>query len=293
MDATSPDDLTAAAPVTEREIAEFWQHHPCGNDQVGGLRGDYERFFRAYDAFRYAREGHILDCLDAIDFRGRKVLEIGLGQGADSEQIIRRGAIWSGLDLTPEAVERTRTRLELRHLPYERVIQGSALDMPLPDGAFDIVFSHGVLHHIPDIHAAQREIRRVLKPGGELIVMLYARRSLNYLLSISVVRRLGLIALYPFAGRGHSIYDQHVRNAREMGLWRYLKMENFLHRNTDGPFNPYSKVYDPELIGRDFPDFVRVKSYQRFMYAPPLPVSRLPLERWLGWHLWAHLRPRS
>jgi hypothetical protein len=45
-----------------------------------------------YDAFRYSREGHILGCLDGIDFRGAKLLEIGLGQGADSEQIIRRGA---------------------------------------------------------------------------------------------------------------------------------------------------------------------------------------------------------
>src|SRR3546814_15750201 len=107
--------------------------------------------------------------------------------------------------------------------------------MPLPDGRFDIVFSHGVLHHIPEIRTAQREIRRVLKPDGELVVMLYARRSLNYLLSIGVARRLGLIALYAFGGRGSSIYDQHVRNARETGLLRYLRMENFIHRNNDEP----------------------------------------------------------
>src|SRR3546814_10724454 len=106
--------------------------------------------------------------------------------------------------------------------------------------------------------------------------MLYARRSLNYLLSIGVARRLGLIALYAFGGRGSSIYDQHVRNARETGLLRYLRMENFIHRNTDGPLNPYSKVYDPDLVRQDFPDFEIVKSYQRFMYAPPLPVSWLP-----------------
>lgn len=280
------------APATERDIADFWQSHPCGNAQVGGLRGDYERFFAAYDAFRYRREGHILDCLDGIDFRGKRVLEIGLGQGADSEQIIRRGGIWSGLDLTREAVDRTRTRLLLRGLPHERVIQGSALDLPLPDGCFDIVFSHGVLHHIPDIHRAQREIRRILKPDGELVVMLYARRSLNYLVSIAVARRLGLVALYPFGGKGDSIYDQHVRNARRIGLWRYLRMDHFIHRNTDGPLNPFSRVYDRARVRRDFPDFELTRSYQRFMYAPPLPVSRLPFERWLGWHLWAHLTPR-
>ena len=41
------------------------------------------------------------------------------------------------------------------------------------------MFSHGVLHHIPDIRTAQAEIHRVLKPGGTLVAMLYARKSLN------------------------------------------------------------------------------------------------------------------
>ena len=50
------------------------------------------------------------------------------------------------------------------------------------------MFSLGVLHHIPEIDRAQREIARVLKSDGELIAMLYAKVSLNYLLSIAVLR---------------------------------------------------------------------------------------------------------
>jgi ubiquinone/menaquinone biosynthesis C-methylase UbiE len=131
-----------------------------------------------------------------IDFRGAGLLEIGLGQGADSEQIIRRGARWSGLDLTAESVARLRTRLELRKLPYDELKQGSALAIPYPDNTFDKVFSHGVLHHIPDIRQAEREIARVLKPRGELIMMAYAKWSFNYLVAIGLLRRLGLLALY-------------------------------------------------------------------------------------------------
>jgi hypothetical protein len=120
--------------VNEAQIQSFWQAHPCGDHQVGGLdgrfAGDYEAFFREYDAFRDRREGHILKCLDAIDFRDKRLLEIGLGQGADSEQIIRRGERWSGLDLTHEAVDRVRTRLELRGHPYEALKRGSALEIP-------------------------------------------------------------------------------------------------------------------------------------------------------------------
>ena len=86
------------------------------------------------------------------------MLEIGLGQGAESEQIIRRGARWSGLDLTRESVDRVAMRMTLRGLGYDDLRQGSALAIPWPDDSFDIVFSHGVLHHIPDIARAQSEI---------------------------------------------------------------------------------------------------------------------------------------
>ncbi len=285
---------TTTASPTESEIREFWNAHPCGDLQVESLHSDYEAFFARYDQFRYRRESHILRRLDAIDFRGKRVLEIGLGQGADSEQIIRRGGVWSGLDLTPESVERVRARMKVRQLPYERIECGSVLHAPFADGLFDIVFSHGVLHHIPDIGGAQREIFRVLKPDGRLIAMLYARQSLNYLFSIAVVRRLALLALYGLGAKPGGIVGGHLSNARAQGLSRYLRMSNFLSRNTDGPDNPYSKVYDLARVREDFPLFEIERSYQDHMHAPPLPVEWLkPLSGVLGWHLWVHLKPRD
>ncbi|MBX9895021.1 MAG: class I SAM-dependent methyltransferase [Nitrosomonas sp.] len=280
--------------MNESEIQDFWNRYPCGDLQVGGLqqhRGDYEAFFTNYDNFRYHKEAHILRCLDNIDFKGKQVLEIGLGQGADSEQIIKRGANWSGLDLTPESVARVQTRLSLRQLPYQSLKQGSALQIPYDDNSFDIVFSHGVLHHVPDILSAQREVHRVLKPDGELIVMLYARWSLNYLVSIGILRRLGLLALYFTNYDPGGIFGQHLANARAEGLWHYLRMDHFIHKNTDGPLNPYSKVYDLQSVRNDFPNFKLIRAYKVFMHAPPLPVRWLPLESMLGWHLWVHLRP--
>lgn len=281
--------------MIENEIQDFWQRHPCGAELVGDLtaesRSDYEDFFARYDRYRYEKEPHILTNLDRIDFKDKRVLEIGLGQGADGEQIVRRGAIYSGVDLTEESVKRTKMRFALRNLPSEEIVQGSALRLPFADDAFDIVFSHGVLHHIPEIRKAQKEIWRVLSPGGKLIVMVYARRSLNYMFSIAIARRLGLLGLYFSGVKASGIYGQHLDKAREKGIWEYLKMQNFIHVNTDGAFNPYSKVYDRRELEQDFADFSVTKTHQDFMHAPPLKVSGLPLAGKLGWHLWAEMKP--
>ncbi len=280
-------------------MQDFWNAHPCGDQIVGGLHDgfadDYDRFFASYDHWRYQQERHILECLDQVDWRDRRVLEIGLGQGAESEQLIRRGARWSGLDLTAESVERVGTRLATRDLPHDDLRQGSALDIPWPDASFDMVFSHGVLHHVPDIQRAQAEIHRVLKPGGLLVAMLYARRSLNYQVSIRGIRRAAVLAAYPVRKwvSPHSLLGMHLANAERVGLATYLEPDTFVHHNTDGPLNPFSRVYDIDDVRRDFSDFEVEKSFQRYMHAPPLPVHRLPGSRKLGWHLWLHLRARQ
>jgi SAM-dependent methyltransferase len=281
----------------QHEIKDFWQTHPCGADLVGDLdneeRAAYAAFFERYDAFRYSLEPHILKNLDAIDFAGKQVLEIGLGQGADSEQIVKRGGIFSGVDLTDEAVKRTLMRFSIKNLPFDRIEQATAQDLPFANDTFNIVFSHGVLHHIPDIRSAQQEIARVLKRDGRLIVMVYAKWSLNYLLSIFALRRLGLLALYASRSDPGGIYGAHLANARRDGIGEYLKMKNFVNVSTDGPFNPYSKVYGLADVKEDFADFEIVRSHKEFMHAPPMPVGWLPLSGLLGWHLWVEMRRKG
>jgi len=283
--------------VIEADIKDFWQSNPCGAKLVGDLtaeeRREYEDFFARYDEYRYRKEPHILTNLDKIDISGKRVLEIGLGQGADAEALVRRGAIYSGIDLTEESVKRVKMRFELKDLEFEKIEQASALEIPFADNSFDVVFSHGVLHHIPEVKTASREIARILRPGGELVSMLYAKRSLNYLVSIAIIRRLGLAAFFVTGRKGSGIVGEHIENARRMGLAEYLSMRNFIHVNTDGPRNPYSKVYDLKTVREDFAEFEIVRSYQCFMHAPPLKVGWLPLEKLLGWHLWVHLKPKK
>src|SRR5580692_6753975 len=126
------------------DIKQFWNENPVGSNFI-----DYEEsktFYLKYDEFRYRTEGHILHELDAIDFKGKKTLEIGLGQGADSMQVINRGAVYYGIDLTEESVRRVKERFQLFEKRYAEVQVANAEHIPYEDNSFDIVYSHGVIH---------------------------------------------------------------------------------------------------------------------------------------------------
>ncbi len=288
----------------EREIGNFWQEHPCGEHLTGRLT-DWQAHFDNYDRFRYETEGHILKELDRIDFSGKKVLEIGIGQAADSVQIAKRGAEWNGLDLTEAAVERTAIRFQLCGIEYGAVKQGSATEIPWSDKTFDIVFSHGTLHHIPDVTQAAKEIQRVLKDHGQLIVMLYHKNSLNYYLSILLIRRALFSGVYALSRLGmkrllrSKVILGHIENAERRGLFDYLKSKNFIHPNTDGPENPYSKVYTLQAVKEDFRDFVIEGHRVHFLNLRHFPglgflSDRLlsKLEAKWGWHLWVFMKKK-
>jgi len=159
-----------------------------------------------------------------------------------------------------------------------------------------------VLHHIPDIEDVSREISRVLKPNGKLIIMMYHKNSLNYYLSIALIRRLGLLVIYAFNRLGlfqparGSVFEGHLNNARKYGLFHYLNLGRFIHYNTDGPENPFARVYTVKGIQNDFPQFELEKTSVHFLNARHFPGSTyLPssiynkLETKYGWHLWAFL----
>jgi hypothetical protein len=108
------------------------------------------------------------------------------------------------------------------------------------------------------------------------------------------VRRAVLAAAYPLRNvlPVKGMLRQHLDNAATVGLRKYLSIDTFTHRNTDGPLNPFARVYSPRDVVRDFPAFTLTESYQRYMHAPPLPVHGLPFGDRLGWHLWVTLKAR-
>ncbi len=285
----------------DKDIEEFWDQNPVGSNFIQYEKG--KDFYLKYDEFRYRTESHILLELDKIDFKDKLVLEIGLGQGADSMQIINRGAIYHGIDLTDESIKRLNERFTLFNCPFKEVKKANAQKIPYANEYFDIVYSHGVIHHSPEIKQIVSEIYRVLKPQGKAVIMLYHKNSFNYYVSISLMRRTGLILLFifPFLSKviskltGESIerIEKHKQNFKEQG-WSYLAMKNFIHKSTDGPDNVYSSVWAKDSSRKLFDSFKNISFRIHFLNERHLlGLQKLIPQRgkeWLakktGWHLW-------
>ncbi len=211
--------------------------------------------------------------------RGLKVLEIGCGLGTDGAQFAKAGADYTGVDLTEAAVELARKRFELSNLPG-KFQTADAENLEFDDNSFDLVYSHGVLHHTPDTARAVKEIHRVLRPGGRAVVMLYHRDSYNYRVNISVLRRAGARLLKSESGIRlvQRITGEPLESLREHarllqnGEENYLKPEEFLSQNTDGAGNPLARVYSRREALELFKDFSDVNLQTHFLNKRWLPV---------------------
>lgn len=157
-------------------VRDFWNEASCGETLL--LKGqDIREKFVSQMESRYELEPYILPFADFPNQRGKKVLEVGVGLGADHQRFAENGAILHGCDLTERAVDYTRKRLSLFNL-HSNLAVADAENLPYPDGFFDMVYSWGVVHHTPNTPKAVEEIRRVLKKGGQAKIMIYHKRSL-------------------------------------------------------------------------------------------------------------------
>jgi ubiquinone/menaquinone biosynthesis C-methylase UbiE len=285
----------------QHEVEEFWNAKPCDSDTSDEVTYSRE-YFEEIEKKRYRLQPHIKDLLSSIDFQRKKVLEIGTGVGTDARTIISMNGIYHGINIDAGSTEVTRTALDVFGVPGD-VRQASALAIPFNDNYFDIVYSFGVLHHIPEVDVAIKEIHRVLNPGGELIIMLYNKTSINYQVEIRRLRKWGLsvlglpgmMSVLERLGLPKAKLQRHLELRRASGK---MSDEEWLSSNTDGPDNPYSKVYGAketaELL-RDFKDIRQeVKFFDYRHWGPlgkltPSGMRRALGKRW-GWHRIAKAR---
>jgi ubiquinone/menaquinone biosynthesis C-methylase UbiE len=97
--------------------------------------------------------------------QGMTLVDVGAGTGAFAS------AFSDWFDVTVVAVEPSAAMREhIRHTPAVQVLEGDATSLPLPDRSADAAWLSLVIHHIPDLRVAAREIRRVLRPGAPVLI---------------------------------------------------------------------------------------------------------------------------
>jgi ubiquinone/menaquinone biosynthesis C-methylase UbiE len=264
----------------KREAVKHWTRHPCASETSGE---DFctRSFFDELERHRYEVYAPWFKKLIPFSgYKGKRVLEVGVGMGTDHLQFAKGGALCYGIDLTPKSVEITKRRFEV----YDYASRLSASDtecMPFAENSFDMVYSFGVLHHVPNIGKAADEIYRVLRPGGETWIGLYHRWSVFFLfqkLMKDGLLRGGLFrtSYRAFLSRIEEAPDQEPRRATVLvNVYSRRQVRKMFRRFTG------LSIHTRHLTRND------LSPLARWAHRIPESVPR-SLETSLGWYLILH-----
>jgi len=177
----------------KNQVAQFWDSKPCGTLGIVPENPALEYFINIKNR-RYKLEPFIFDFARFNKWKDKKVLEIGCGIGIDGLEFVMAGADYTGIDISEKSLDLAKKYFELNNKKGNLII-ADAEKLSFADNSFDLVYSWGVLHHTPDIKQALKEVYRVLKPKGEICIMVYNRHSL---VAIQLYLLYGLLKCRPF-----------------------------------------------------------------------------------------------
>lgn len=204
-----------------------------------------ERFFEATRTFMPWRRVPFDSLIDFDSLGTKDVLEIGVGCGSHAGLLSRYAASFVGIDLTDYAVETTSQRLKTFGLDG-KILRMDAEMLQFEDKSFDFIWSWGVIHHSADTRQVLREMRRVLKPNGSAVAMVYHRGFWNYYICSGFARGvLGLDLLR--TGSLHRTVQRHTDGA----MARYFSVPEWKKLASECGFRVQrTRVYGakPELI---------------------------------------------
>jgi len=252
--------------ITTEEVQDFWENNPLCAAGIPFPTGSKD-FFEYYDKLREDIEpiDYSYQLHEYRDFKDKKVLDVGSGNGYIPSKYSAEGAEVFGIDITKAGIALCEKRFEYLGLKGNFQV-ADAQQLPFEDNYFDCVCSMGVLHHVPNTEKAVKEILRVLKPGGRLIVMFYHRNSAKFRLKYRV------------------------------WSWVTGKSVQQLVNEFDGIGNPKGYVYSKKELARLLHDFTNLNMFVGFLESRDIVLRGgrhipdrffKPLEKYIGWNLYA------
>ena len=183
-----PDNLDNGIDWQEKNKS-WWESHPMRydwNNEIGYKEYSKE-FFEEIDRRFFSNSMDYLPfkkipfegLIDFESLKNKNVLEIGVGNGSHASLLAKYSKSFTGIDLTEYAVNSTTARFKEFGLNGQ-IKRMDAENLEFENESFDFVWSWGVIHHSSNTRKILEEIYRVLKPGGETIIMVYYRSLWSY-----------------------------------------------------------------------------------------------------------------
>ena len=164
------------------------------------------------------------------NLKHKNVLEIGVGLGSHAALLAAHALSYTGIDLTDYAVKMTTDRMKMLEIDAN-IRRMDAEDMDFPDSTFDFIWSWGVIHHSSNTRKILQEMRRVLKPGGEAMIMVYNRGWWNYY-----------------------IYGGLINGLLRGGIFKYGSLAKAIQVNTDGALARYYSARNWRILAGEYFD---------------------------------------
>jgi phosphatidylethanolamine/phosphatidyl-N-methylethanolamine N-methyltransferase len=136
----------------------------------------YEKLATVYD-FTFGPVLHPgrVDAIERMGIRpGDRVLEVGVGTGINAALYPRDCSV-TGVDLSSPMLEKARERVARKGVRNVRLLQMDAANLKFGDDTFDIVYAPYVISVVPDPVAVTREMCRVCRPGGRIVILNHFR----------------------------------------------------------------------------------------------------------------------
>jgi phosphatidylethanolamine/phosphatidyl-N-methylethanolamine N-methyltransferase len=159
------DDLVGSSDAATRALSVI----AVENDFVEAV---YDKLAKVYDVIfgPTLHPGRVQAIQKMHTQPGDRVLEVGVGTGINLS-LYPRDCQVTGIDFSASMLEKARERVWKKELANVRLLQMDAADLKFPDHSFDIVYAPYLISVVPDPVQVAREMRRVCRPGGRIIIL--------------------------------------------------------------------------------------------------------------------------
>ena len=161
----SPDEVVSATDAATRALSVTAVENAF-------VEGVYDKLAKVYDLiFGPTLHPGRLRAIKRMDIQpGERVLEVGVGTGINLTLYPKLCSV-TGIDFSDAMLEKARERIAKKSIRNVRLLQMDAADLKFADDSFDIVYAPYLISVVPDPLKVAREMRRVCRPGGRVIVL--------------------------------------------------------------------------------------------------------------------------